>query len=154
MPRTDWPRLRPRYGLAGLLVGLTIACVVTMCLKYYLESRPTEWVDYTPERFARQRENRTILVSFQADWSITTAINQKMIERPAVARWLRRHRVVAMRADFTTSSPQVATALKNLNRVSVPVIAIYRPEGAGAPTVIDGVISDNQILNALQSTRD
>lgn len=143
--------LRPRFSLAGLLIALTLACGGALFVKSYLESRPPTWIDYSPQKLSKfQKEGRTILLNFQADWDVSSKINRRMIDRPQVSRWIRRNGVVTMRADLTKPSTRVTAELQKLNRDSVPVIAIFRAEDPGPPRVIDGVVTDRQLLNVLQ----
>ncbi len=68
-----------------------------------------------------------------------------------VARLVRRNGVVTIKADKTQSDPEIDALLVELGNPGrgIPYYAIY-PGGGGDPITFDGLISQQQVLGALE----
>ncbi len=69
----------------------------------------------------------------------------------AVKAVVAKNGVVAIRADKTRTSPEVDALLVELGNIGrgIPFVAIYPGKG-GEPILFDGLISKQQVLNALK----
>ncbi len=67
-----------------------------------------------------------------------------------VAAWVKRNRVITLKADFTNDNPVIAEALVELGNTGtgIPFYAIY-PKGGGAPITFDGIVTQGQVLENL-----
>ena len=73
------------------------------------------------------------------------------LNRAEVAKWVRQHAVVALKADKTHNDPeidQLLVELGNAGRV-IPFYAIY-PGRGGDPMTFGGLITQQQVLDALE----
>ncbi len=69
-----------------------------------------------------------------------------------VAKWIRQNGVVAMKADKTQESPDIDQLLVELGNTGrgIPFYAIY-PGRGGEPITFDGLITQQQVLDALEA---
>ena len=121
-------------------------------LRSYLDNRPIRWVTYSAADLDRNlRDGRTVLLNFRAEWHPTCVMHEfYALETPKVRHWIRSRGVVAMSADYTHGSPQIAAALSAIGQRLVPTVAIYPASSPDNPLVLSGVITEEQVLNALK----
>jgi thiol:disulfide interchange protein len=119
-------------------------------LREYLDDRPINWVPYSADALDQNlREGRTVLVSFTATWDVSARMNDPALATPSVRRKIRSMKVVAMRADYTDESPEVRAELESLGQRSIPIVAIYPARSPEHPIVLRGLVTEEQVLNAL-----
>jgi thiol:disulfide interchange protein len=135
--------------------GIAVAAVVGLLAFTVLMHQPgIAWQPFSPEALARARaEGKTVMVDFTADWCPTCKANLKFaIDRPEVRRLIEKHRVVPMIADWTDYSPVIKQALNELGYNSIPVLAIWPPQGAqAAPIVLSDLLRESQVIEALKA---
>ena len=121
-------------------------------LRNYLDNRPINWVTYSAAELDRNNhQGRTVLINFRATWDVATVMHEPTaLETPKVRRWIQAHGVVAMRADYTNGSPQIKAALQSINRIVIPVVAVYPATSPDNPIVLSGRITEEQVLDALE----
>jgi thiol:disulfide interchange protein len=68
-----------------------------------------------------------------------------------VAKWIRQNGVVAIRADKTQTSPEIDQLLVELGNTGrgIPYYAVF-PGRGGEPITFDGLITQQQVLDALE----
>jgi thiol:disulfide interchange protein len=77
------------------------------------------------------------------------------IDRPEVAQSMQRHNIVPLLADWTdtsassTMSNQIRQKLHELGCNSIPALAIYPADPQQAPIVLRDVITQQQLLDAI-----
>jgi thiol:disulfide interchange protein len=110
------------------------------------------WEDFSLERIAQlESENKTVFVDFTADWCANCKTNLRLaVEREDVKKLLAQNNVVAMKADWTSDSPEVESELKRLGRQQIPVIAVYPAGNPNEVIVLDGLVWKFQVLNAIR----
>jgi thiol:disulfide interchange protein len=111
-----------------------------------------EWQDFSVAKLKQlQQENRTVLVDFTADWCLNCQANLKVaIERPQVKQLVEENQIVAVKADWTNPNPELEATLASLGARQIPLLAVYP---AGRPQdviVLDGLLTENQVLAAIQ----
>lgn len=80
-------------------------------------------------------DGKTVLVDVTADWCLTCQVNKAaVLDRDPVAGILESGKIVAMKADWTRPSQEIADYLASYGRYGIPFNAVYGP---GAP---DGVV--------------
>jgi thiol:disulfide interchange protein len=148
--------LRFRVGVTAIAV-----CVIAGfgSFKYF---GPTEhllpWQTYSAAALETNRsQGRVVLVEFTARWCPTCQTNMRFaIERPMVAKLVERHQIVTLLADWTDTSPtsESANAIRSkvheLNSNSIPLLAIYPADPAAPPIVLRDMITQQQLLEAIE----
>ena len=88
-----------------------------------------DWVEWNrAEAESLAAAGRIVFVDVTADWCFTCKVNERLIlETPEVAGAFERHRVVAMRADWTNRSDEIARFLAEHGRAGIPFYMLYRP---------------------------
>ena len=54
-----------------------------------------------------------------------------------------------MIADLTRYPPELMAKLRELNKIAIPVLAIYKPGDAKNPIVLEDLLTESQVLEAL-----
>ena len=120
------------------------------------------WVPYSPEVLHVELDEgetvltaiarkRTVLVDFTADWCPNCKLNMAFaIDTPEVAELIERNGVLPLVADWTDESEGIKDAINAFGAQSIPLLAIYpagRPEEV---TLLYDLITQQQLLDALE----
>lgn len=96
------------------------------------------------------RQGKTVLVDFSADWCLTCKYNLKTaINTPAVAKAVEQNGVITMLADWTDGSEEVTQMLNDLKSNSIPVLAIFPADTPNEVLVLRDVVTKRQVLDAI-----
>ena len=110
------------------------------------------WEPWAAHRVAEaQAAGRPVFVNFTAAWCITCLVNERVALRsPDVAAAFARKQVVYLKADWTSRSAEIATALDGFGRSGVPLYVLYPPGGrAAAPVVLPPMLSERIVIDAV-----
>jgi thiol:disulfide interchange protein len=123
-------------------------------LTYYIAApskTPLPWEVYTPAKFASlQKEGKTVLIDFSADWCATCQINlRRAINTPEVLKVVEQNSVVPLLADYTDTPPEIKKFLNQLGYNSIPVLAVFPGDGH-PPICKPDLISKTVVLAALE----
>jgi thiol:disulfide interchange protein DsbD len=146
-------RRRPwQFRLSTILVLMVLFGGLFVWLRDYVHNQPIAWVPYSAESLNRERsEGHVVLLFVDADWDLSTAANRKFaLETRKVRSFLREQGIVPMKADWTESSPQIDAVLNSLQTKSTPIMAIYPAAKSAEPMVLHDVVTERQVLAALQ----
>jgi thiol:disulfide interchange protein len=100
------------------------------------------------------KKNQVVFIDFTARWCATCQTNGKFaINTPEVARFIREKNIQPLLADWSEPSEEIESALKSLNRNSIPLIVIWIP-GEEQPILIDGLVTKGKVLRALEIASD
>jgi len=115
-----------------------------------MEAASGPWRPFAPAAIpALVAEGEVVFVDVTADWCITCQANKKLVlNRGEVARRLGGKGVVAMRADWTRPSDEIAGYLASFDRYGIPFYAVYGPR---APTglALPELLTSGIVLDAL-----
>lgn len=140
----------PQKRLAAWAGGILTAALVGLLAFTVLFWEPIiPWRPFSPEALAKARaEGKTVMVDFTADWCPNCKWNSRWaIERREVLEVIQQNRVVPLLADWTDRSLEIKKALNELGANSIPVLAIWPPEGEAV--VLKDVVTKRQVLDAL-----
>ena len=65
--------------------------------------------------------------------------------------YVRTHRVVPMKADWTHGSDVIRDALRCIRANTIPAIAVYSPAYPDTPIVLTDLVTEQEVLNALKT---
>jgi thiol:disulfide interchange protein DsbD len=95
-------------------------------------------------------EGRPAFVDFTAAWCVTCQVNKRLVlQADEVERRFDDLGVVRLRADWTNRDPAITRALSRLDRIGVPVYALYLP-AQQQPRLLPEVLTRRLVLDALE----
>ncbi len=142
------------------IIGLVVAIILAAAGVYYsvptaqeepAEGAPValEWGEWSESAMKKALdEGKPVFVDFTAKWCATCLANKGVAYSDEVYDAFRKGNVVLMRADKTRPSPAIDEAMRKLNRSSVPVNALYLPEGN--PVVTRELLTADYLLDFLK----
>lgn len=116
------------------------------------------WEPYSEVALEEHRSNgKAVMIEFTARWCPTCQTNMRFaIDRPEVAKLVQQHGVVTLLADWTdnstssSNSKAIRKKVQELQSNSIPLLAIYPPEPNAQPIILRDVITQSQLLEAIQ----
>ena len=154
--RMEGSRLGRHAGkIAGLLAIAIVAAPVfapangTADGKRELDA--TVWRPFDETEIRRLvADGQTVLVDVTADWCITCQVNKAaVLNRDPVATLLEDGVIVAMRADWTLPSQEIADYLAKFGRYGIPFNAVYGPSAPDGVMLREILVTDS-VLAAIQ----
>jgi suppressor for copper-sensitivity B len=136
------------------LFAWTIATLGVLGSFYFMQPSPyrLSWRAYNEDALEQAvREGKTVLIDFTAEWcqnckfNLNTAIHTKRVKEI-----VEKNQVVAMEADMTDYPAHIKEKLIELDSISIPVLAIYKPGDTENPIVLRDVLSESDVVKALQ----
>ena len=94
-------------------------------------------------------DGHPVYVDFTAKWCATCLANKSVAYSDEVYAEFNKAGVVLMRADKTRPNEAIDAAMRRLNRSSVPVNALYLPEGE--PIVTRELLTADYLLDFLKT---
>jgi thiol:disulfide interchange protein len=111
-----------------------------------------EWVPFTEQRLQDTvAEGKPVLVDFTAEWCQNCKLNLAVaIHTRKVHELVKKNGVVPMIADLTRYPPELMAKLRELKKIAIPVLAIYKPGDPQNPIVLEDILTESQVLQALE----
>lgn len=95
---------------------------------------------------------KPVFIDFTADWCISCKFNERTaINVPAVRELIAQRGIVAVKADWTRSDPEITAALKKFGRVGVPFYVFYPQGNQKPPVILPEILTEKIVLAALGS---
>jgi thiol:disulfide interchange protein len=113
------------------------------------------WVYYTPDRFqAALDAGDVVVMDFTADWCLNCKVLEKtVLEQPRIADLLNGDGVTPVKVDLTSEANVAGAAkLASLNRHTIPLLAVYRPDGS--LVFLDDFYTADQVATAIAEARE
>jgi thiol:disulfide interchange protein DsbD len=110
-----------------------------------------DWQDWSLEKQkALIAADTPVYVDFTARWCLTCQTNKAATYTAAMAEFFQQHGIVALRADKTTTRPDIDRELRRLGKSAIPVNVFY-PAGSSTPQVTQTVLTESYLRGFLQS---
>ena len=95
-------------------------------------------------------DGKTVLVDVTADWCLTCQVNKAaVLNRDPIAGLLESGEVVAMKADWTRPSQEIADYLASFGRYGIPFNAVYGPRAPGG-VMLPEILVTGTVLAAFE----
>lgn len=139
------------------VIGACVAGIVGFLSFTYLgppdANRELPWQPFSRQTLAQlQREGKTVLVDFTADWCLTCQYNSRLaINTPRVQELVTKYGVVPLLADWTNPSPDIKAQLTELKSASIPLLAVYPAGRPGEVIVLRDTLVESQVIEALKA---
>jgi thiol:disulfide interchange protein len=119
------------------------------------EAEGTElpWQPYSLSKLSESVivNRRTVFVDFTADWCPNCKFNERFtLNTDEIKSFVDSQGVVTLKADMTHEAPEADELKRRLGGSSIPYYAVFPAAAPYEPIVFDGVISKDQVLEALQ----
>lgn len=130
------------------------ACALILAAAGLFMAKPpkpsaVEWQPWSLEsQSAALREGRPVYIDFTAKWCATCQVNKKRAYTPVVAEWMRRKRVLALKADKTRPDPAIEQALRGYGRTAIPVNVLLTP--GGGQVIFPELLSPDDLIRELE----
>ncbi|MDH3230246.1 MAG: protein-disulfide reductase DsbD family protein [Alphaproteobacteria bacterium] len=154
--RMEGSRLGRHAGkIAGLLAIAIVAAPVLAPSDGAADGKRafdnTVWQPFDEAEIRRLvNDGQTVLVDVTADWCITCQVNKAaVLNRDPVAALLEDGVIVAMRADWTLPSQEIADYLAKFGRYGIPFNAVYGPDAPDG-VMLPEILVTNSVLAAVE----
>lgn len=148
----NWETVYKR--LAAWSAGISSAALISLAAFYFLVPGEStlKWVDYDEARLAQlQREGRTVMIDFTADWCVNCIVNyQVAIDTEPTRELIEELDAVPMIADWSDNNDLIRDKLNELRSRSIPVLAIYPGTRPNEPIILRDLVSQARVLEALR----
>jgi DsbC/DsbD-like thiol-disulfide interchange protein/cytochrome c biogenesis protein CcdA len=137
--------------VAGAVVA-TGALAVVVAIGRRETDRTLAWEPYSAARVQQLvAEGRPVFLDFTAAWCVTCQVNERLVlATEAVREKMREVGVVAMRADWTSSDPDITRALQELGRDGVPLYVLYTGREADPPRILPQILTRDLVITELE----
>lgn len=134
--------------------GIAAAAIIGLASFHYLVPGPKvlAWEPYSEARLNELRaEGKTVLVDFSAKWCVNCIVNYNVAINTAETReTMDELNAVALYADWTDRNPEIKAKLQELNSRSIPLLAIYPGDEPNQPIILRDLVSQSDVVEALQ----
>ena len=113
----------------------------------------TFWQPWSPARVAElQAKGQAVFVNFTAAWCISCKANEVLVFSTAeIQEAFAKHKVVALKADWTNRDDVIAAELETHGRAGVPLYLFYPGQVGRQPATLPSVLTKGIVLDALQN---
>jgi thiol:disulfide interchange protein DsbD len=132
-------------GIAALAMGMSQSTTTAT-------ARASEgWEPYSTQKLeALLKQGKPVFVDFTAAWCVTCQVNERLVlGRPAVQDKMRALGVVPVRADWTTSDPDITRALQKFGRDGVPLYVLYSGREDEPPRILPQLLTTDIVIAEL-----
>ncbi len=140
-------------GWAGACVS---AVAIGLFSFQYLGPSPKhiDWKTYNETELAQAvKSGKTVMIEFTAEWCANCKTNMRIaIDTDRVAAAIKSKSVVPMIADFTDFPEHIQEKLDELRCRGIPVLAFYPAGMMDQPVVLQGLLTESQVLKAIEET--
>ncbi len=137
------------------LAGLVITSVSAMAAftMFGPVQHDVPWLPYNEATLTKHRsEGKTVMIEFTARWCLTCQANMKFaIDRPKIAELVSENGVVPLLADWSEPSEEILSKIKELDSLSIPLLAIYPADPSSPPIILRDSITESELLAALKT---
>jgi thiol:disulfide interchange protein len=151
----SWETLQRRMRAWG--IGSIVAVAGTIGSFYFMQPSKYElkWVPFSEQALqAAVAEGKPVMVDFTAEWCQNCKLNLAVaINTRKVQEVVEKNNIVPMIADMTEHPPELKAKLRELKKVAIPVLAIYKPGDAKDPIILEDILSESQVIEALEKAK-
>ncbi|MCB0320047.1 MAG: thioredoxin family protein, partial [Bdellovibrionales bacterium] len=94
------------------------------------------------------KDGQAVFIDFTAAWCVTCQVNKKVVfSSSEVTHTIREKNILLVRGDWTNEDPVITDALRQFNRVGVPLNVLYNPKTPEDPVVFPSVLTPQLVLD-------
>ncbi|MFO0941090.1 MAG: thioredoxin family protein [Pirellulales bacterium] len=102
-------------------------------------------------------QGKPVMIEFTARWCPTCQTNMRLaIDRPEIAKLVKQHDITTLLADWTDASPNspnskaIRKKVHELESNSIPLLAVYPADPKASPIILRDVITQSQLIQAIE----
>jgi len=138
-------------------IGSLVAIAGTIGSFYFMQPSKYElkWVPFNEQALQTAvAEGKPVMVDFTAEWCQNCKLNLAVaINTRKVREFVEKNNIVPMIADMTEHPPELKAKLRELNKVAIPVLAIYKPGDTKSPIILEDILTETQVVKALEQAK-
>lgn len=110
------------------------------------------WEAFSEELLSQAKASNTgVFIDFTADWCLTCKANEFLIiETEKIKKSLEEHKIMPLKADWTTGNPKITEALKRFGGSGVPLYVVIPANPAQPPIVLPTLPSSESLIEAFK----
>ncbi len=137
-------------ALAMALAGFIAARPLPTPTAAELEKPRIHWQPWTKELQDQLiAEGKPVYVDFTARWCLTCQTNKAAAYSEDMARFFAQHDIVALKADKTTTRPDIDEEIRRLGMSAIPVNVFYAP-GSDTPHITQTLLTEGYLRGFLE----
>jgi thiol:disulfide interchange protein/DsbC/DsbD-like thiol-disulfide interchange protein len=112
-----------------------------------------EWIPWSPAVVEQAvSEGRVVFIDFTARWCTNCLANKKLVvDTPPIKAAFSKHKVLAVKADWTRRDEETRKAIQGYGRVGIPLNVVYGPGLAdGKPLILPELLTQDIVTQALE----
>jgi thiol:disulfide interchange protein len=123
---------KKRTKVVGISLGMALIGLSAWGAVHLTDDGPINWVHYTPDRFDDAiRDNKVVVMVFTAEWCLNCkALEQSILHNHKIIDLLSKENIVPVKVDITGNNPAGKAKLKEVGRLTVPLLVIFSPDGS------------------------
>ena len=139
-------------GVFALIAGYIINASATTPMVETHESGQGEWENFSAARLKQLRdEGKPVFIDFTAKWCLICQANHLVLSTDEVSQKLKSSNVIKMKADWTSSDPEITSLLREFGRNGVPLYVLYGKDTVEAPQVLPQLLTPGSIIEAIEN---
>ncbi|MBK1834199.1 protein-disulfide reductase DsbD family protein [Roseibacillus ishigakijimensis] len=153
--RWTTPVRKPRVQWTARTITLLLFATGIIIAKPSKEASTTNEVAIDWQPWSKEKEQELlaagtpVYIDFTAKWCLTCQVNKKNAYTQEVVDLMKERDIVFLKADKTTTNPEIDTELKRLGRSAIPVNVLYVP-GKREPHITPEVLNPGIMKNLIE----
>ncbi|MCJ8314489.1 MAG: thioredoxin family protein [Saccharospirillaceae bacterium] len=133
---------------------IVIVLLIVAWVPYKLANPPVDhWIDFKTVNIEQLAQEGPVFVDVTAEWCITCKANESIsMHSDRFYALAEQKGVILVKADFTTSDPEILKFLRSHDRVSVPLYVFYVP--GEAPVYLPQAHTADTVTNVFNTVDD
>lgn len=135
-------------NVAGIVILTTIGYnQVTKSL-----AEQFQWIEYDKEKLdVAMRTEAPVFLNFTADWCLNCKYNETVFDDPQIIDLFKRHKVIAMKCDWTTRKTHIAELLSQYNALAVPLYVFIK---GGQSKILPTLLTKKNLIEAIEGKNE
>ena len=134
--------------------AILVLSAVLMFSPTFKDHSPPLWQDFSPETLDQSlRTDQPVLLYFTAQWCLTChALDQTVFQNKKVLEFLKQHKVILLRGDWTSKNKDISEMLTSFGRAGVPFTLFFPKNRNKGGRVLPEVFNSQFLIDKINSS--